>query len=247
MNMHRMKFTLFAVVCTLAVCSSVLAGELSETQKWLWKNSNLTIGMTNTVLTTHDTRPTFGSWGEVLLAGKGPASYNLLRDDDARLLANFNINLSLGKTYYITDPFCESFFRLGMDVKWVSLNITDYAVYRHGYWGSMTCQYDLGEVSVEAGPSLTMRLYERFLISAYARYAPTAAVFFCKDFTTGSFMNYYVAGAAMTFSTLGVGFERREGWGQFIEDGRIFGNANRDDIRFWSNNAGYRIYFTFRF
>lgn len=246
-EMNKLKTTLIAALAVLAICPLVQAGEISETQKWLWKNSNLTLGLTNTVLTTSDIRPTYGSWGDVLLDGKGQSTYELLREDNARLLANFNINLSLGRTYYITNPFCNSFFRFGFDVKWLSLNFTDFAVYRHGYWGSMTCQYDLGEVSVEAGPSLTMRVYERFLISAYARYAPTAAVFFNKDFLTGSFMNYYVAGVGMTFSTFGCGFERREGWGQFVEDGHIFGNANRDDIRFWGNNAGYRVYIAFRF
>lgn len=242
-----MKTVVLAFVGLLAVCPSAWSGDLSETEKWLWKNSNLTLGLTNTVLTASEIRPTYDSWGDVLMAGKGPATYELLRDDDVRLLANFNINCALGRTYYVTPPFCNSFFRLGLDVKWLSVNFTDFSVVRHGYWGLMTCQYDLGEVSVEAGPSLTMRAFERFLIHAYARYAPTAAVLFSKDFVTGSFMNYYVAGLGMTFSTIGFGFERREGWGQFIEDGHVFGNASREDIRFWSQNAGYRAYLTFRF
>ena len=244
--MFRMK-RLIGIVCCTAVCMTMAAGGLSETQQWLWRNNNLALGMTNTAFNASGVRPVYDTWGDVLMAGGNAATYNLLHDGDTRLLGNFNISLSAGRTYYLTRPFCNDFLRLGLDVKWLSLSITDFSVVRKGYWGLMTCQYDLAEASVEFGPSLTARLHERMLVNVYGRYAPTAAVMFCQDFTTGSFLNYYAAGASFSFSTIGFGFERREGWGQFVEGGRIFGNAGRDDIRYRGHNAGYRAYITLRF
>lgn len=234
---------LLVTMLTCLPCGpSLWASGHEDAMKWLWGNSNLTVGLTNTVLTTDDTHPVYQEWGDVLMDGRTFSSYHLLNEDGTRMIANFNVNLSVGNTYYLTKPFANEFLRLGLDVKWASLNFTDFSVYRKGYWGLLTCQYDLGELSIEAGPSLTMRLYERMLLSVYARYAPTAAVFFCQDFVTGSFMNYYNAGVSFSFGTLGLGFERRAGFGEFMENGH-----GADNVRFHAANEGYRAYLTFRF
>lgn len=169
------------------------------------------------------------------------------QDEMPDLKTNFGASFTTGKTYYITNPLA-GFLRVGVDVTWFDLDYTNYKIKHITDAGTEQYQYHQGDVSVQVGPSLTVRAFNALYLHGYFRYAPTYSILKAKDTLYGNYAGYYVGGGSISIKRIGLGFETRFGKTEYNVINLSKENESDDStISHAAAYTGWKAYLTYRF
>ena len=168
-------------------------------------------------------------------------SQNVMPD----LKSNYGASFTIGRTFYLHKPI-GGILRFGIDATWFDLNYTNYKIKHITNLGTDRYQYHQGELSMQIGPSVTIRPIENLNIHGYFRYAPSFSALCADDAYYGNYATFFVGGASISYSVIGLGFEARFG----NCDYKGFKVDGDDGISSLINKAkynGWKAYLTFRF
>ena len=160
------------------------------------------------------------------------------------LKSNYGVSFNIGRTFYLHKPIGK-FLRFGIDVTWCDMTYTNYKIKHITYWGTDKYQYHQGELSMQIGPSFTIRPIEKFNIHGYFRYAPSFSALYADDTFYGNYATYFVGGASISYGAIGLGIEARFGNCKYKE----FDSDSEEQILFMNKTKhnGWKAYLTFRF
>ena len=168
-------------------------------------------------------------------------------------LSDYGAAFTVGRTYYICkkSPILNM-IRFGIDATWIDLNYSNYKFEnKYGYDGGnfewLTENIHQAEIGMQGGQSITITPVKRLSIHGYFRYAPSFSALFDGGDFKGSYGSFFVTGANVSYSVIGVGIEKR--WGQanyksFID---IEGYGSSEKVSDKLKTSGFRAYLTFRF
>lgn len=151
-------------------------------------------------------------------------------------------SFTVGRTYYLHSSIW-GFFRFGIDVTWLDVNYASYRI-KHivSPWVTEEYKYHQGELSVQIGPSLTIRPFGELNIHGFFRYAPAYSVLYADSTLHGGYGTFFVGGGSISYGAIGLGFESRFGTSEY-DDILIGEAATCGEIGY----KGWRAYLTFRF
>lgn len=171
----------------------------------------------------------------------GYANSTMHQDQGPDLKTYGGASFTIGRTYYLHSSIW-GFFRFGIDATWLDLNYTSYRIKHITDYATNKYKYHQGEISVQIGPSLTIRPFGDLNIHGFFRYAPAYSVLYADNTLYGGYATFFVGGGSISYGAIGLGFESR------------FGTSDYNDILIGDAAAtgklghkGWRAYLTFRF
>ncbi len=160
------------------------------------------------------------------------------------LKSNYGASFSIGRTFFLHHDPIWGFLSFGLDATWIDLTYTNYQVKHITHWGTGNYQYHQGEISIHAGPSVTINPVRKLNIHAYFRYAPSLSGLYREDSFSIGYGSFHIGGASISYGSIGLGFEARFGNCDYHE-------KRPDDTEETSScqarHNGWRAYITFRF
>lgn len=178
-------------------------------------------------------------------ANFGFINTTMSQDGMPDLKSNYGVSFTEGRTFYLHKKPIGGILRFGLDATWFELNYTNYKIKHITYWETENYQYHQGEISMHIGPSITINPIRNLSIHGYFRYAPSFSALYADDTVYGNYATFFVGGASISYSVIGLGFEARFGDCKYKEFG-----AEGDEENLPTNKTrynGWKAYLTFRF
>lgn len=177
-----------------------------------------------------------------------------------------------GTTYYLHRKPIAGMIKFGLDWTQIDLHVANYQTDFGGQYtprpsidGFSEFNYeddydnDFGlwqmEASMHIGPSVTINPVSHLKVNAYFRYAPSFSAIYLDDNFNYNYATFFVTGAAVSYKTISLGWERRWGSAKYksIELDDLSHSEERDvaNVLAHSDNklktSGMRVYLSFRF
>jgi len=174
----------------------------------------------------------------------GYVNTTMEQDGSLDLNSNFGATFSIGRTFFLHKRPIGGVFRFGIDATWFDINYTNYKIKNITNEDTKNNEYQQGEISMNVGPSITIKTVGKLTIHGYFRYAPSFSGLYNNDTFYGNYATFFVGGASISYCAIGLGIESRFGDCKYKEIG-----SSKEEVA--TNNKtkynGWRAYLTFRF
>lgn len=174
----------------------------------------------------------------------GYVNTTMKQDGSLDLNSNFGATFSIGRTFFLHKRPIGGVLRFGIDATWFDINYTNYKIKNITNEDTKNNEYQQGEISMNVGPSITIKTVGKLTVHGYFRYAPSFSGLYNNDTFYGNYATFYVGGASISYCAIGLGVESRFGDCKYKE----IGSSNEEvAINNKTKYNGWRAYLTFRF
>ncbi len=135
----------------------------------------------------------------------------LKQDGLPKLKSNYGLSFTVGNTYYFHRKPIAKCLKFGLDISWIDINYANYNIEHITLSNKDRATLHQGELSLQIGPSITIKPSKNIYLMGYFRFAPSLSALYINDNFSAAYSNVFLGGLSMSYKFIGVGAEYRIG------------------------------------